>query len=380
MLALINGIFYTGNGLINDSHMLVENDTIVGFVSKTSIPQNAEIIDLKGKNVAPGFIDLQVNGGCGLFFDPATIVQHVPNVSTHLARHGITRWFPTFLSLSKNKLLELKETIITIANEHGVLGVHLEGPWIDVEKRGVHSSKTTRFWDDEDLIIINQLSNHFLVCLTLSFSKIKPADLTKLVNVRGVKVLLGHTSASYEDASKFFSFGASGVTHIFNAMNQPTAREPGIVLAAMDTKKIFASVIADLFHVSAPVLRLLKRSFNEDSIFLVSDAMPVFGSKNDVFFIEGNKCTLDNGRITDQEGNLAGSAIAISDAIRNCVQSVGIPMDEALRMGTLYPARFLGLDNMYGFLAAGYKADITIFDNQLEVTKTYRDGRLIYES
>lgn len=379
MFTLTNGVFFTGKDVINDKHMVVDGGRILGFVSESTIPDESEVINLQGKNVAPGFIDLQINGGCGKFFDKKITLSHISVISENLAKYGVTRWMPTFLSLPKSDMMKLQSKLEILQGKHGVLGVHLEGPWIDEDKAGVHTANNLRNWEVEDFDFIKQATNSGLVCVTLSCLRIQPSDIVTLSNMEGVRVLLGHTLATYEDAVDFFSRGGSGVTHIFNAMSQPCSREPGIITAAMENGNVRVSVIADLFHVDVSILRLLKRAFESDTVYLVSDTMPVFCSDASEFSIDGNICKLSDGRIIDEKGRLAGSAITIADAIRNCIQSVGIPMDEALRMGSLYPAKAIGIDDNYGYLECGYKADFTVFNNQLQIFSTYRDGELLFE-
>lgn len=379
MFTLTNGVFFTGNGIINDKQMVVDGDTILGFVSESAIPDESRVIDLQGKNVSPGFIDLQINGGCGDFFDKKIKLSRISLISEDLAKYGVTRWMPTFLSLSKSDMMGLQSKLKILQGKHGILGFHFEGPWIDKDKAGVHSTNNLRDWDIEDFDFIKQATSRGIVCITLSSLRIQQSDLIALSNIKGVKVLLGHTLATYDDAVDFFSHGGSGVTHIFNAMSQPSAREPGIITAAMERCNVRVSVIADLFHVDVSILRLLKRAFESDAVYLVSDTMPVFCSEVNEFSIDGNVCKLSDGKILDEKGRLAGAAITIADAIRNCIQSVGIPMDESLRMGSLYPAKAVGIDEHYGYLKEGYKADFTVFNNQLQIFSTYRDGELVYE-
>jgi N-acetylglucosamine-6-phosphate deacetylase len=380
MFALTNGIFYTGNTVVNDKSLLVKDGIIVGFSSNSDLPENVRQVDLKRKNVAPGFIDLQVNGGCGAFFDKRIKQKQISDIANKLARHGVTRWMPTFLSFHKNDMPELLAALTTIQKIDGILGFHFEGPWLDKDKAGVHNPKNLRRWENQDFDFIRHLAKNLLVCVTLSSQKISPHEISALSKLKGVRVLLGHTLATYEEAVSFFANGGRGVTHIFNAMLQINSRQPGIITAAMDNPRVKVSVIADLFHVDVSVLRLLKRAFFEDAVYLVSDTMPTFYSDTKEFMIGDNVCTLKDGKLIDEKGRLAGSAITIADAVRNCVQKVGIPLDEALRMANMYPAKAVGIDNNYGYLLGGYRADLVVFDNLLNIDSTYRDGELLYQN
>lgn len=377
MLALSNGVFYTGENVITDKSMLVRNDQILDFVTESKIPREAKIIDLNRQNVAPGFIDIQINGGGGGLFAAKTCKSQVNDAACILAKHGVTRWMPTFLSPSPKELRELCNQLQGIINEHGVIGLHIEGPWLDEEKKGVHSPKNFRHWDSRDSDFVKYVSSHCLVNITLSPLKICESDLRSLSSISSLSFSIGHTRANYNDAASFFSSGGTGVTHILNAMNQPHSREPGVVAAVSDYGT-FASIIADLVHVAPEMIRLLKRAFRKHSLILISDAMPTLGTNIKQFNIGDNYCELVNDKLIDSKGNIAGSNASIADGVRNCVQTVGIPMDEALRMATLYPATYLGINNQFGLLKAGNKADFVIFDNKISISNTYRNGVQIY--
>lgn len=379
MLALTNGVFYTGESIVNDKALLIDDDLIVGFVDEKELINHENIVDLKGAAASPGYLDIQINGCCDELFTPETPVKTLMNSASVFSKYGTTRWMPTYLSLSIEDLQNLNAIIEKIAKVSGILGLHIEGPWIDKNYKGVHPESRIRKWTDLDYMLIKKLSQKLLTCITLSPNKIEKKQLVQLSQLEMVKLLLGHSEVSYEISKEYFDLGITGVTHILNAMRQPTSREPSIVSAVMENDNIYANVIADMYHIHPAMIKMLKRAFYRKSLFFVSDAMPTVGGNSKYFSILDNKCHIKNGKITDENNNLAGSSIMIVDAIRNSIQYVGIPMDEALRMATIYPASFLGIDKEYGLLKTGYKADITVFTNQMRIIKTFRSGKLVYD-
>lgn len=374
MKAFSNGVFYTGSQIINDKSLLIENDRIIGFVTKKDIPNNCEIINLHGGNVSPGFIDIQINGYGGNFFDPTDMKKTSLEISTFFASNGVTRWMPTFISATIDTQEKIKRYCKEFIGINGIIGIHMEGPWINKNKAGVHTLENIRHWNSLDTEFSREIVTHGHLCLTMCPSQISDDDINNLINLDKVRILIGHSDVAYEEAIKFFKKGCTGVTHLFNAMTQPSSREPGIIGAALELESVCVNIIADLIHIHPTMIKLIKRSFNREAIFLISDAMPIAGSSKKEFKIHNRTCKLQGDRILDENGTLAGSAITIKEAIINLVKKIGIPLDEAIRMASLYPANFLGISHEFGRLDAGYKADFVVFTNQVEVFSSYRDG------
>jgi N-acetylglucosamine-6-phosphate deacetylase len=262
------------------------------------------------------------------------------------------------------------------SNKYGVLGLHLEGPYINESKAGAHDKKIIRSISFDELELLAKKGKDVIKIFTVAPETIKEEHV-KFLKDYNIIISAGHTKATYEDAMKSFDWGISMVTHIFNAMSQFESREPGVVGAALDSNSIWAGIIVDGFHVHFGSVRICKK-IKGKRLILVTDAMPPVGSNLTEFRVGDLKVLCKNGRCATEEGTLAGSALDMATAVRNCVQKVGIPMDEALRMASSYPAECLGVSNFLGKIKPGYLANMVIFDNQLEVKAIISDGK--YES
>lgn len=374
MLTLTNCDIYTECGVVSDKCLVIDGVKIVGLCDPNAIPPGSEVIDLKGNNVAAGFIDLQINGGGGRLLNDEPTVEAVKEIAAAHRKYGVTSLLPTLITASvqtmNRAILAVRESI---TNECvGVLGIHLEGPYLNPEKAGVHDKTQTRIATDEELDNFIQLGDGVIRLITVAPEQVTPSQVQRIVS-RGIRVALGHTNASYENAKNAIEAGATCVTHLFNAMSQLGSREPGVVGAAMCEHSVVASVIADGFHVAWPTLVAAKKAMR-DRLFLVTDAMPVVGTQSAQFQLGQFSISRVDDKLTTPDGVLAGSCLDMASAVRNCVQKAGIPLPEALRMASLYPARFLGIDDTIGSVAADKMADLVIFDNQVMVLGTIKCG------
>jgi N-acetylglucosamine-6-phosphate deacetylase len=254
----------------------------------------------------------------------------------------------------------------------GVLGIHIEGPFLSEARKGVHDASKFRELDDSSLELLASL-DHGHTLLTLAPEMTTPAMIRKLVNA-GVTVSAGHTNATYEQVRAALDAGLSGFTHLFNAMSQLSGREPGAVGAALEDRNSWCGVILDGVHVHPAVLRIALRSRPRDRFMLVTDAMPGVGSEQKQFRLQGRTITVDGLVCLDQDGRLAGSNMDMASAVRNAVTILGIDLAEAVRMASLYPATFLRLDHELGRIAPGYRANLVVADDELNVVGTWIDG------
>ena len=376
MLALVNCDVFSGSEVIADKAIIIEGDRIVDLVAVSDVPSTAETVDLKGANVAPGFIDLQVNGGGGVLFNSDLSARAVETISFAHRQCGTTSFLPTIISASGKDMLCAINVVRKIRSDPtlGVLGLHLEGPYLNPEKAGVHDKAHTRKATVDEIKVLLAQSDDVVSLMTAAPEMLDEPTLD-LLRKCGWRLAIGHSNAGYSLARTALESGFSCVTHLFNAMSQLGSREPGIVGAAFCDANTYASVIVDGFHVDYATLGIAKKLMG-DRIFLVTDAMPPVGSDEDRFVLGPYQIERKDGRLVTSDGVLAGSCLDMASAVRNCIQHVGIPMPEALRMASLYPARAIGIDGEYGLIRRGYKADIVIFNNQIQVIGTVKSGRL----
>jgi N-acetylglucosamine-6-phosphate deacetylase len=372
-LALVNCEICTGVDVLRDRALIVDQADIVDIVSRDGLPGGPEIVDLKGNLVAPAFVDVQVNGGGGILFNQDTTVEGIEVMASAHAAFGTLSFLPTLITTSREKMVAAVDAVRS-AIEGGmtsVLGLHLEGPYIDASAKGVHEERFARCLTDEELRSVLLPASDVLRVLTVSPRMVSPEQMDRLIDA-GIIVLLGHTDATYEEAIACFERGAGGVTHLFNAMSQMNGAKPGTVGAALATRDAWAGIIGDGYHVHPGAMVCAKRA-KGDRLMLVSDAMPPLGLPDCTFALGPYEITCEDGRCTTPDGVLAGSAVDLASAVRACVQKCGIARDEALRMASTYPAAFLGASHV-GTIATGMRADLVILDAQLQVRGVVQRG------
>ena len=365
---------FDGDALLAGADVLLDGATIRAVGDGIGGAPVDETIDLGGRLLAPGFVDLQVNGGGGVLFNDAPTVD---TLRTMVAAHrpfGTTACLPTLISDDAAKMRAAIEAVrAAIAAEvPGIIGIHLEGPHLNPERRGVHDAAKMRALDDAALELLCSLeSGHTLV--TLAPEQVDGASIRRLSD-RGVRVFAGHSQAGCDETLAAIGCGLVGFTHLFNAMSQLTGREPGVVGAALYDPETFAGVIADGHHVHPVALGVALRAKPRGKVFLVTDAMPTVGSQAREFTLYGDRVTATGGRCVTADGTLAGSDIGMSDAVKFIVGSGLADTHEALRMASTYPAHALGVSDRYGYVRPGYRASLVALDGDLNVTHSCIDG------
>ncbi|EKM28843.1 N-acetylglucosamine-6-phosphate deacetylase, partial [Vibrio harveyi] len=333
-----------------------------------------EVKDLDGANLSPGFIDLQLNGCGGVMLNdeitPETMqIMHEANLKS-----GCTSFLPTLITSSDEDM----RAAITAAREYHnkyqnqSLGLHLEGPYLNVAKKGIHSVDFIRPSDDGmiDLICANA---DIIAKVTLAPEQNDPEHIARL-KAAGIVVSIGHTNATYAEARQGFDAGITFATHLFNAMTPMVGREPGVVGAIYDTPEVYAGIIADGFHVDYANIRIAHKIKGE-KLVLVTDATAPAGANIDHFIFVGKKVYYRDGKCVDENGTLGGSALTMIEAVQNSVEHAGIALEEALRMATLYPATAIGVEERLGRVRKGMVANLTIFDRDFNVKATVVNGQ-----
>jgi N-acetylglucosamine-6-phosphate deacetylase len=378
-IAFVNGRVLTDNGFQGGFAVLVDDGRITGL----ALPSDprvraAERHDLGGRTLLPGFIDCQVNGGGGVLFNDTPTVDAIRAIGKAHAKFGTTGFLPTLISDDADVMAKAIDAVNEAVAQGvpGVLGIHLEGPFIAPERKGVHDAAKFRIAGADDVATIARRHGG-VTLLTLAPERATPEVLAQLV-ANGVIVAAGHTAADYDTTRKALAAGVRGFTHLFNAMTPFTSREPGVVGAALDDAGSWCGLIVDGHHVHPASLRVAIAAKAREKMFLVTDAMPPVGSDNPDFVLKGETITMRDGVVQTADGTLAGSALDMATAVRNTVTLVGQPYDEAARMASTYPAAFLGLGATHGHIAAGYRADFVVMDDAYEVVETWISGERVY--
>ena len=375
MKALVNARVLTDEGFATGRAVLVDGDRIAGLVDAGDARvRGAERHDLAGAMLLPGFVDAQVNGGGGVLFNDAPTVETLRTIGSAHRRHGTAGFMPTLISDDLSVIAAAIAAVRSAIAERvpGVIGVHIEGPFISEARKGAHDPAKFRDLDARGVQLLTSLGvGRTLV--TLAPEVTTPQTIAELVRA-GVVVSAGHTDATYEEIGTALAHGVSGCTHLFNAMSPLTSREPGAVGALLDDPDCWCSLIVDGKHVHPAALRIALRCKRPDRFMLVTDAMPIVGSGQDFFMLQGRRIGVRDGVCVDEAGVLSGSAIDMATAVRNTVELLGVPVEQAARMASTYPAQFLRLDHELGRIAPGYRASFTVLDDSLRVRGTWIDG------
>lgn len=374
-VALLGARVFTGDHFLDDHAVLIDGGRIAGLLPRSAVPDGMARQTLGGL-LAPGFVDAQVNGGGGVLFNATPTADGAAALARAHAPHGTTALLPTLITDRPERRGEAVAAVRRAIAEGrpGVRGIHLEGPFLSVARKGAHDPALIRRLTDADVDALAETGLE-TVLVTLAAENASPAQIRRLTEA-GVVVSLGHSDATYAVAMAAADAGARGVTHVFNAMSQMAHRAPGVVGATLDHGGLWGGIIADGHHVDPAVLRIaLRGKAGPGRLFLVSDAMPPAGSTGDVFALDGRTVTRQGGRLTLADGTLAGSDLTMDAAIRYAVASLGQPLGEALRMASLYPAMFLRLDRAIGRIAPGYAADLVLLGDDLAVRGVWIAGR-----
>jgi len=376
--AITGSKLFNGIDFIEHKALLIEDQHIAGIVNKDAIPTDFQVKKLEGGILSPGFIDLQVNGGGGKLFNNSPDKESLNTIISAHQYFGTTSIMPTVISDSLNILQKCTDTISNeIDNNHSLLGIHIEGPFFNVKYRGVHQKQYINTINASYLNLFETLDK-FPVMLTLAPECISIKQL-KHLNSLGFKILAGHTDANYDQLEEAVKYGLDGFTHLFNAMGQISAREPGVVGSAFDFDETSASIIVDLHHVHPSLINLSFKQKPKGKLFFVSDSMATINHGEPSFELYDEVVSESNGRIINSEGKLAGSSITQIDAIKNAYQKCSIPLESAISMATLYPAEYLGVSDYIGQLKKGYRADLAHFDSNFHVQNVWLAGKQIKE-
>lgn len=379
-IALTGARLFDGTDWHDSAALLVRNGIIEGLVDETEIG-TAQVHRLDGGLLAPGFVDLQVNGGGGVMLNGAPSVETIHRICRAHAPFGTTALLPTLITdapETTTAALAAGEAA-RLAGVEGFLGLHLEGPHLSVKRKGAHEARFIRPMEESDFVMLAKATADIGVLLvTVAPETVTPAQISRLANT-GVSVSLGHSDADYEAAMKAFAAGAKLVTHLFNAMSPLAHREPGLVGAALQHGPGFVGLIADGIHVDPAAIAVAMRAKKGPGrLFLVTDAMATVGSDVTQFELQGRTIYRRDGCLRLADGTLAGADLDMISAVRFMHQKVNVELGEALRMASLYPAQAVGQDHRMGRIASGCDASFVHLSDDLAVRNVWIRGRHVH--
>lgn len=371
---------FTGDRIVDDHTVVLEGDRVAAVLPAGDAPSDAQARRLPADSLlVPGFIDVQINGAGGVLFNDTPTVDAALAIAAVVRRTGTTSILPTLITDETSKLQQACDAA-ALANARpagGVLGVHLEGPFLSRERPGVHAARWMRRPDASDIALLVAAARRFdgrgRLLITLAPECVDDADIAQLA-AAGIIVAAGHTAATVERTREALAAGVRGFTHLGNAMPPIANRQPGPIVAALADPDAWCCIIVDGLHVHPALLRLVVQVKPPGKVVVVTDAMPTVGSDAASFQLFGRTIRRQDGRLVTDDGVLAGADIDMAASVRNCVQLLGLPLEDSLRMASLYPAAYLGLDRELGRIAPGYRANLALIRPDLGVLATWVAG------
>jgi N-acetylglucosamine-6-phosphate deacetylase len=366
---------FDGQNYIDDQVLTISDGKIIAFDSNTF-----QVDDVLDGLVVPGFIDLQVNGGGGALFNDSPSLKNIQTIITAHSKFGTTAMLPTLITDKISVMEQAADAMAEAIAEKvpGIIGIHFEGPHLSVAKKGAHIEEHIRPISSQEWKVLER-KDIGQILVTLAPETVNAEDITRMVSL-GIKVCLGHTNADFKTAQKALDAGADGFTHLYNAMSPIQGREPGVTGCAFLNDQASCGLIVDGHHVDYDSCKLALKTKPAGSIFLVTDSMPPVGTNDVEFDLVGKKVRLENGKLTSITGELAGSVLDMATAVENTHLGLKIPLDEALKMASKYPANYINQSDVRGCLIIGGQADFVELDESFKVKSTWISGQAVYKN
>ncbi|PSV42531.1 N-acetylglucosamine-6-phosphate deacetylase [Photobacterium sp. GB-36] len=377
MIAIINVNVFDGQTTLNNQAIFVKDDVIQRIIPMADVNQSElpdTVVDGKGFLASAGFIDLQINGCGGVLLNTAISSETLEIMNETNLKSGTTQFLPTFITSDATSLVEVLEMVEATEQpeQQGILGLHIEGPFISVEKKGAHREEFIRELDEKTAQYL--ADNADKICVLTVAPENTSQKVIDIVRESGITVSLGHTNATYDQVNE--KSGLEMATHLYNAMTPLGSREPGVVGYIFD-KKPHAGIIVDGIHASYPSVRIAHDIMGEQ-LFMVTDAVAPAGTDMTEFNMAGLKAYVKDGKCFYADGTIAGAAVTMIQGLNNLINHVGLSREEALRMATLYPAKAIKIENEYGMLKEGYKANITLLSDDNQVKHVFQMGKHVF--
>jgi len=367
--------FFDGESIQHNQILEIKQGKIIAIYTADD---NALVDDIAEGLLVPGFVDLQVNGGGNVLFNDSPSLSSLKTIMASHSKFGTTVLLPTLITDTIEIMQQAADAISAAINQKvkGIIGIHFEGPHLSLAKKGAHIAEHIRPISAAEWKIFER-QDIGQILVTLAPENVSPEDISRMVNL-GIKVCLGHTNADYITTKKAIDAGADGFTHLYNAMSAIQGREPGVLGAAFLNDNTSCGLIVDGHHVDYHSCKIALKIKPQGKVFLVTDAMPMVGCEQQEFALFNRKVTLENGKLTLPDGRLAGSALDMATGVRNIYQHLDVALEEALRMASLYPAKYINKAHLFGSLDVGKQANMVLLNNNLYVQKTWINGEQVY--
>jgi len=380
----LHGTIVTPFQLLEDRIIIIEKGKIIAMTDKKedlTILKNVKIIEAQNKFIVPGYIDIHVHGGGGSDVMDGEY-EAIKQVATTHSRFGTTAFLPTTMTMTKDKIIKslksIHEARLKGTGTAEILGIHLEGPYINPEKKGAQKEEDIKKVSVEEFLEFNQASGNLIRLVTIAPEMPGAVDFIRWLHQQGIIVSVGHSNATYKQVQEGIQAGLSHVTHTFNAMRGLHHREPGVVGAALSSPKLIVEMIADGIHLHPIVLKILTQIKESEKLVLITDAMRATGFKEGTYDLGGQEVIVTQGQAKLKNGTLAGSVLTMDKAVKNLVTKVGISLLNAVQMASYNPAKCLGIDDKKGSLELYKDADIVILNKNLETELTMVAGKVVY--
>jgi len=389
-IIIINGTIITPFHLVSGKAIIVEKGRIKEIVNKedlsTATLTGAEVIEGKDKFIVPGYIDIHVHGGGGsdVMDGDYEAINQIAIAHSHF---GTTSFLPTTMTMSKDKIIRslwsickgsIHEAKLRGTGGAEILGIHMEGPYINPEKKGAQKEDDIKKISIEEFLEFNQASGNLIRLVTIAPEIPGAIGLIKYLYKQGIITSVGHSNATYAQVQAGIQAGLSHVTHTFDAMRGLHHREPGVVGAALTSPELTVEIIADGIHIHPIVLKILTKIKEGEKVVLITDAMRAAGLKEGTYDLGGQEVIVTKGQARLKDETLAGSVLTMDKAVKNMVNKIGIQLPKAIQMASFNPARSIGIDDKKGSLEPGKDADIVILNKNLETELTMVAGKVVY--
>jgi len=384
-IIIMNGTIITPFHLVNGKVIIVEKGRIKEIVNKeelsTATLTGAEVIEGKDKYIVPGYIDIHVHGGGGSDVMDGDY-EAINQIAISHSHFGTTSFLPTTMTTSKDKIIRSLRSICGAVKKGTagaeILGIHMEGPYINPEKKGAQKEDEVKKISIEDFLKFNQASGNLIRLVTIAPEIPGALNFIEYLDKQEIITSVGHSNATYAQVQAGIQAGLSHVSHTFNAMRGLHHREPGVVGAALISPELAVEVIADGIHIHPIVLKILTKIKESEKVVLITDAMRAAGLKEGTYDLGGQEVIVTKGQARLKDGTLAGSVLTMDKAVRTMVNKIGIQLPKAIQMASYNPAKSIGIDDKKGSLEPGKDADIVILNKNLETELTIVTGKIVY--
>lgn len=384
MTVLIKNVrVITPHEVLNGFGIVINNGKIEDIMYEDDIDHHLfeDIIDGQGYYLSPGFIDIHNHGNLGFDIMDSSD-EALDKIGEYHISNGVTSYLGTIITSSHEDMVEAMNNIVNYDNKNDrsqIIGIHLEGPFFNLSKKGAQPQEHIKDPDIKEIINILDIAKDKLKMVSLAPELEGAMEIIKILKENGIAVSMAHSNATYAEAKQGIENGITIATHLYNGMGQFNHREPGIIGASLVDDRVYCEIIYDRFHLHDAAVKIALKMKGYDKIILISDAMMAAGLKDGEYLLGGQKVFVNDGKPRLESGNIAGSTLDLQSAIYNMVNYLQVPIDSAVKMASLNPAKAINMDKEIGSIEIGKKADLVLFDDKINIKAVYLGGKLSWK-